>query len=267
MKLHRRLFGSLALAATLLLAACAAPAPVVDTAARAALAPTGTLRVGVYAGSPSSMVKDPKSGEWVGVTYELGRELAQRLGVRVQFVEANRIALVVDGVKAGQIDFTFTNATEARARDVDFTAPLLQVELGYLVVPGSTVTNIADVDKPGVRIGVTQGSTSQGVLSRQFKNATVVPAASLKVAQEMLQQRSIDAFATNKGILFEMGDELRGARVLDGRWGVENFAIAIPKGREAGMPFLRQFAEEMRAKGRLQAMVERAGLRGTARAD
>ena len=60
MNMHRRLFASLALAAPLLLAACAAPAPAVDPAARAALAPTGMLRVGVYQGSPSSLVRDPK---------------------------------------------------------------------------------------------------------------------------------------------------------------------------------------------------------------
>ena len=42
-------------------------------------------------------------------------------------------------------------------------------------------------------------------------------------------------------------------------------AIAIPKGREAGMEFLRKFAEDLRASGRLQAIVVRSGLRGAAR--
>ena len=65
-----------------------------------------------------------------------------------------------------------------------------------------------------------------------------------------------------------MTDELPpGYRVLDGRWGVESLAIAFPKGREAGIPFLRNFAHEMQASGRLQAVIARAGLRGTARAE
>jgi len=267
MILSLRLFAGLAAGALLFLSGCAARAPAADTAARAALAPTGVLRVGVYPGSPTSLVRDAKTGEPAGVAHDLGTELGRQLGVPVKIVEFSRVAQVLDALKAQQVDFTFTNATESRARDVDFTAPLIRLELGYLVPPGSAIAAVGDVDRQGVRIGVTQGSTSQGTLTRQFKSAAVVPAASLKQAQEMLRARAIDAFATNKGILFELSDELPGYRVLDGRWGLENLAIAVPKGREAGMPFLRNFAREMDASGRLHAIVARAGLRGTARAE
>ena len=170
---------------------------------------------------------------------------------------------MLDALKAGQVDFTFTNSTETRARDMDFTAPLVQVELGYIVPVGSPIAAAQDVDRPGVRVGVSQGSTSQGTLGRQFKNAVLVPASSLKQAQEMLQQRQIDAFATNKGILFEMSDEMAGLRILEGRWGLEHLAIAIPKGRTAASPYLQQFAQEVRSSGALQDAIARSGLRGT----
>ena len=239
-------------------------APSVDPAARAALAPTGTLRVGVYMGSPTSLVLT-RTGERAGVAHDLGRDLARNLGVPVQVVEFARLALVLEALKAGQVDLTFTNATESRARDVDFTPPLVRLELGYLAPRGSAITSVEQVDRAGVRVGVSEGSTSQGVLTRQFKQAKVVPAASLKVAQQMLQQGQIEVFATNKGILFEMADELAGSQVLPGRWGFENLAIAIPKGRTAGMPLVEAFARQVQADGRLQAMLTRAGLRGTAR--
>jgi polar amino acid transport system substrate-binding protein len=265
MKLHRRSFTALGLALPLLFAGCAATHPSVDPAARAALAPTGTLRVGVYPGSPTSLVKDVRTGAPAGVAHDLGLALGGRLGVPVKIVEFARAAEVLDALKAGQVDFTFTNATEVRARDMDFTEPLVLLELGYLVPPGSAIKAIADVDRPGVRVGVAQGSSSQGTLGRQYRNAAIVSATSLSHAKEMFQSRSIDAFATNKGILFEMSDGLSQYRVLDGRWGEEHIAIAIPKGRQQGMPLLREFAQEMKSNGRLQAMVERAGLRGTAR--
>jgi polar amino acid transport system substrate-binding protein len=266
-QVRRSLGLALLLAVPLLIAGCAAPMPAVDAQARSALAPTGVLRVGVYRGSPTSLVRDAKTGEDAGITHDLGADLGRKLGVPVKFVEFSRIALVLDALKAQEVDFTFTNATEARARDVAFTAPLIQVELGYLVPPGSSISTVNDIDRAGVRIGVTQGSTSQGVLGRQLKNAALVPAASLKQAQELLQQHAIEAYATNKGILFEMSDELPGYRVLDGRWGLESMAIAVPKGREAGMPFLGDFAQGMRSSGQLQAIISRAGLRGTARTD
>jgi polar amino acid transport system substrate-binding protein len=230
---------------------------------RQVLAPTGNLRVGVYPGSPTSLVRDAPAGEARGVSVDIGRELARRLGVPYEQVEFPRIAVVLEALQAGQVDFTVTNATPARAADMNFTAPLVELELGYLVVPGSRVTSIADVDKAGIKVGVSQGSTSQATLTRQLRNAVVVSAPTLKAAGEMLASGQVDTFATNKGILFEMADELRGARVLDGRWGLEELAIAIPKGREAGMDYVRGFADDVKAQGLVRRATERAGLRGT----
>jgi polar amino acid transport system substrate-binding protein len=210
------------------------------------------------------MVKDPATGETRGMSVEIGRELARRLDVPYEQVEYPRIAAVLDAMKAGQVDFTITNATPARAVDVNFTAPLVDLELGYLVVQGSRVTSIAAVDQAGIRVGVSQGSTSQTALPRELQYATVVAAPTLKVAADMLSAGQLDAFATNKAILFEMADGLRGAKVLDGRWGVEHLAIAIPKGREAAMEYLRQFADEAKSDGLVRRSAERAGLRGLA---
>lgn len=266
MKNRRRLLLSFAVAASLLVG-CAALEPTVPPQARAELAPTGVLRVGVYPGSPSSLVRNPKTGETAGVAYDLGQALGQRLGVAVQVVEFSRAAQVVDALKARQVDFIVTNATPARARDVDFTPAVVQLELGYLVAASSPIKQLADVDRPGMRIGVSQGSTSEGVLGRQFKSASVVPIASMAAVQDALRQGRVDAFATNKGILFELSDGLPGSRVLQGRWGLENIAIAVPKGREAGLAFAQQFVQEARASGLLQSAISRSGLRGTLQAE
>jgi polar amino acid transport system substrate-binding protein len=85
----RRLLAGLPLALPLWLAGCAST-PAVDPAARGALAPTGTLRVALYQGSPSSLVVG-KNGERAGVTYDLGQLAGPRLGVPVQFVEYPRV--------------------------------------------------------------------------------------------------------------------------------------------------------------------------------
>lgn len=249
--------------AAALLAGCATtPPPVATPQARAALAPEGKLRVGVYAGSPTSLVVD-KSGKMVGVAYELGRELARWLDVPVEIIEYRRIAEVLEAMKTGEVDFTFTNATDTRARDVDFTLPLVNLELGYLVPAGSKLQSVVEIDRPGVKVGVTEGSTSQGTLTRAYRHAAVVPVASLKVAAAQLAQGRLDAFATNKGILYELADGLPGARVLDGRWGLEHMAIAIPKGRLAGTSYVNSFALAVRRDGTLQSAISRAGLRGT----
>src|SRR5262249_5635648 len=159
-----------------------------------------------------------------GVAYDIGREMAKRLGVAFEVVEFPRVAEVLAALKAGRVDVTVTNATTARAKDVDFTAPVLLLELGYLVPPGSPVSALADADRAGVRIGVMQGSTSQPTLPQQLKAATTVPAPSMKAAIEMLSSHQLDAFATNKANLFEMSSGIPGAQVLDDSWGAEHLA-------------------------------------------
>ena len=232
-------------------------------AAVQALAPSGKLRVGVYPGSPTSMVRDRASGETRGLTFDLGKEFARRLNIPFEPVEFRQIADVLEALKQGRVDFTVTNASPARAKDIDFTAPILGVELGYLVPPRSSISTPADIDRPGVRVGVTEGGSSHATLSRELKQATVVPSASLAIAVEMLRDGRVDAYATNKAILFEMSDQSPGSRILDGRWGVEVFAIGIPKGRDLAMPVVRAFADDARTEGLVQRAADRAGLRGT----
>lgn len=248
-----------------LLVGCATVVSPPDPQIRQTLAPTGSLRVGVYSGSPTSMVRDTRTGENVGVALDLGRELAKQLQVPFVPVEFRRVAEIVDALKAGEIDFTFTNASEERARVVQFTDPLIDLELGYLVPADSALESIAQIDQPGRRIGVTRGSSSEGKLSKAYRHAKLLPTVSMKSAADMLSSRQIDAFATNKAILSEMADGLPGARLLPGHWGLEHLAIAIPKGREAAMPFMRKFAAQVRGDGMLQTIVEKSGLRGTAK--
>jgi polar amino acid transport system substrate-binding protein len=207
------------------------------------------------------------SDEKTGVSIELGRELASQLGVPFELVEFARVAEVIDGMKTGKVDFTFTNASAERAKLVDFTEPLVALELGYLVPVNSTLREMSDADKPGMMIGVSQGSSSQATLTRTYKNAKVAPVQSIKNGADLLKAGQLDAFATNKAVLFEMLDSLPNFKVLDGRWGLEHLAIAIPKGREAGLPFVKQFAVNAKTSGLLQASAKRAGLRGTAPAD
>jgi len=252
------------IAAAAALAACGFGAFAQD--ARGILAPTGKLRVGVYFGSPTSLVHDARTNENHGLSFDLGKELAKRLNISFAQVQYQRISEVLEGMKAGDVDFTISNSTPARAAIVTFSRTVLTIELGYLVAAASPITNINDVQRPGIRIGVTQGSTSQGTIPKLLPNAIVVPAQSYKHGIDMLERGEIDTYATNKPTLFEMSDQMKGARVLDGRWGEEHLAIAIPKGRETALDDVNRFVEEARTSGLLDRIVEKAGLRGALKA-
>ena len=51
--------------------------------------------------------------------------------------------------------------------------------------------------------------------------------------------------------------------MLEGRFLVEPIAMGVPKGRDpSAVAFVNRYVEQAKADGRIQAAIERAGLRG-----
>ncbi len=254
----------------LLLAGCAAtshaPSAAQSADVRRVLAPTGPLRVAVYSGSPSSIVVDPAGGAPRGVGYDLGRAFAARLGVPFAPVVFANNAQALAAIRDGSADLTFTNASPARAREMDFSPVFMDVEKSALVARGSPVRTLADLQRPGTRIGVSAGSTTAGELAPLYPDATIVPIATLAEAKATLGRGEIVAFATNDAILYEMSDALPGSTVIAGHWGLEHFAAGVPKGRAADHPdaaaVIAAFIDDARRDGTIATAVAHAGLRG-----
>jgi len=248
----------------LLLSGCAgigtttAPTPEV----RQALAPSGKLRVALQQGNALNVTKDPLSGEMGGLGFDLGRELARRLGVPFEPVLYPSIGAILESGRSGGWDVAHFGFSLERAKEFDFAPVHLQVEFGYLVPAGSAISTMTDVDRPGIRIAVQEKSGPDAFFTRSLKNAALVRAPSNPGALEALKSGSADGMGSIKPILFDMSNQLPGSRVLEGRPGIDPHAMAMPKGRDAGMPYLRQFMQEAKSQGLIKGAVERAGLRG-----
>jgi polar amino acid transport system substrate-binding protein len=193
----------------------------------------------------------------------LGQKIAKRAGVAFDPIVFPSNEKLYEAFHAGGVDLVFTNATASRREFIDFTPTVLEVEKGYLVRPGSTVRDASMIDRVGTAIGVSRGSTTQTELAQIVKNATLVPIPSLEEGARALADGRIEAYGSNKAILFEMSDRLPGSRVLDGRWGAETFAFGIPKGRPAALAWLGKVAMEEHDAGGLRSAAQRAGIRGT----
>jgi len=246
----------------LLLTGCSAISTAPTPEVRQALAPTGKLRVGLQLGSPHNVIRDSVSGEMKGVAFDLGRELARRLGVPFEPVLYPSVGVLLDAGKTGAWDVAFVGFSAERAKEWDFTALHLELEFGYLVPGGSSISTMADVDRPGIRVAVQEKSQPEVFLSRTLKNALVVRAPSLAGTLDMLKSGKADVIFSIKPSLFEASNQLPGSRVLDGRAGVDPHAMAIPKGRNVGVAYARKFIEDAKSEGLVQAAIERAGIRG-----
>jgi polar amino acid transport system substrate-binding protein len=264
----RNTLAAIALSLTALLQGCAHTSPEdaakqSQAAAQHVLAPTGTLRVAMYQGSPTSYVTNKDGDDPRGVGYDVGQAFAQKLGVPFEAKVFPNNAEALKAVANGDADFTFTNATDERAQTMDFSPTVLDVEKSALVVKNSRLKKQDDLKRKGLRIGVSKGSSTGEELKEAYPKARLVPVATLAQAVEMLRKRRIDAFATNNAILYELSDKLPGSRVLPDHWGLEHFAIGVPKGREAGQDFVKDFVQAAVANGTVQKAVERANVRGT----
>ena len=98
-----------------------------------AFAPSGTLRASINLGNPILANKDAATGEPVGVSIELAREFARRLGVGIELVVFEKAAASVDAVKNEKADIGFFAIDPARSEGLRFTAPYVLIEGSYLV--------------------------------------------------------------------------------------------------------------------------------------
>src|SRR4030095_11188412 len=93
------------------------------TPAAADLAPTGKLRAAINFDNALLASKDPATGEPTGISAELARELARRLGVAVEFVPYYAAGKVVEGLASDAWDVCFLAIDPVRAARISFNAP------------------------------------------------------------------------------------------------------------------------------------------------
>ena len=215
------------------------------------LAPSGTLHAAINLGNAVLAQKDGATGELRGVSTDLARELARRLGLAVELVAFEAAGKVFEALKANAWDVAFLAIEPVRAAEIDFTAPYVLIEGTYMVPSDSPPKTIADVDRAGVRIAVGRASAYDLFLTRTIKHATLVR------AQTGGGRAMIDLFLADKlevaaGVrqpLVEYAKTNPGVRVMDGRFMEIQQAMGTPKGRASGADYLRAFVEDMKASG------------------
>ncbi|HYM30990.1 MAG TPA: ABC transporter substrate-binding protein [Candidatus Cybelea sp.] len=213
------------------------------------LAPSGRLRAAINFGNPVLAQKDPANGEPRGVSAELARELARRLGVPVAFVTFVGAGQVFEALKSDAWDVAFLAIDPVRAAGIDFTAPYVVIEGTYVVPAESRLQTIEDIDQDGVRIAVGGGSAYDLFLTRELKHARIVRAATSAAAIDMFVADNLEAVAGVRQPLARFTAGRSDVRMIPGRFMTINQAVATPKGRAAGARYLREFVETMKASG------------------
>ena len=231
-------------------------------AVRSSLAPRGALRTAINYGNFILATRDPATGESRGVAIDLARELAGRLGVPLEIIAYDSVAVMVDAAPTNTWDVAFLGSDPEREKLIDFTAAYLEIEATYLVPAGSPLRAVADVDRPGVRVAAPSKANYELFLRRHLKQASLLSPSGGDAAFQLLVSGQADALAGLKQALIGLTEKLPGSRMLDGRFMAVQQSIGVPKGRAAGLAYLRGLVEEAKASGLVARAIEKTGARG-----
>jgi polar amino acid transport system substrate-binding protein len=235
---------------------------VVDPALVSVFAPSGTLRASINVGNPILANRDA-NGEPVGVSIDLAREFARRLGVEVELVVFARAAASVNAVRSEQADIGFFAIDPARSDGLLFTAPYVLIEGSYLVGESSPLTDNTQVDRAGQRISVGSGSAYDLFLTREISQAEVVRFEGARPALDALRAGEVEVAAGIRQVLEGEAERAPGVRVLPGRFMVIQQAMGTPAGRGGdAQSLLAAFVEEMKATGFVADSLNRHHIEG-----
>jgi polar amino acid transport system substrate-binding protein len=213
------------------------------------LAPTGKLRAAINYGNSVLAQKGP-DGEPRGVSADLSRELAKRLGVPLEVVTFAAAGKAFEAAKENKVDVLFVAIEPVRAADVEFTPPYVLIEGAYLVLKDSPAREPADLDQPGKRIAVGENSAYDLYLTRTLKHAKLSRAEGGCCRNiDLFRTAQLDAVAGVRQPLNEYAKQHADVRVMEKPFQQIRQAMATPKGRTAAAAYLRTFIEEMKANG------------------
>lgn len=180
-----------------------------------AIQKNGELRVGVTQ-APPWFFKSPATNEWSGLGASIGSAMAETLGVKFTPVEVTW-GTAVSALQANKIDIMFVlDATPERAMAIDFPAqPLLYYALAVLADDDLSISTWDDLNKPDIKIAVTQGTTMDRYVSARLDKAGILRFPSNGESVAAFQSRRVNAVSLFHPPLIAMREKIgRGQIVL-----------------------------------------------------
>ena len=229
------------------------------------IAPLGKLRVLAPTTSQLLVRRTPDEKIIGGVAHDVGKFIAEKLGVSFELILFAGAQVSTEALGKGEWDIAIRAPTDLTAEKADFGPDLVLVDFVYVAAPGREFVDAAQVDRPGVKIGVSRDSGPDQFLRRTLKSAELVLLPS-GGAREALRSGKADAYFTDAARAKQIVDGVPGAKVVPGALSSERYTVALPKGRSsAAQGKLTEIVNEAKRTGVVAKAIEQAGLRGVVR--
>lgn len=165
----------------------------------------GKLVVAFEAGNEPWSYTDPSSGQYTGFSIDLMNGFAKAIGVEIEW-KPLEFSEMIPAVQAGKVDIIASNIsrTAARAATVLFTEPVGYSSQVALVMNGSSLTSVKQVNDPNVTITVPAGNIYEELAHTEFPNAKVSALASTSDAIAALKAGRADVYLTDSNQAYRL---------------------------------------------------------------
>jgi polar amino acid transport system substrate-binding protein len=228
------------------------------------IAPTGRLRVaiGISPAGGAYWSTKTESG-YAGVPVDLGKAMADQLGVPVEYIAFPNSGQITDAAAKGAWDVSFLPQDTERAKKIAF-GPIYEVtEATYIVKAGSTIKDFASLDQAGVNVAAVNDTTTMRGAVAHLKNAKVTGYQTFDEIFNLLKDGKIDAFALSRDQLNALARKIPGSRVLDETFKQTVTAVAVPLNHPLSLEYASQFMTDAKTNGLLRKAFDNNGLKDT----
>ncbi|MBF8659406.1 ABC transporter substrate-binding protein [Pseudomonas putida] len=212
------------------------------------LAPNGILRAAINFGNPV-LAQPGADGEPHGVSVALAKSLADELGVGLELRTYDAAGKVFAALEDNAWTLAFLAIEPVRAAQISFSEPYVLIEGTYLVKADAPYSKIEDLDQPGLRLAVGNGAAYDLYLSRTLQHAELHRADTSAGAVDLFIDQHLDAAAGVRQPLEQVAAKNPNYRVMQGAFTAIRQAVAVPRGRNAGAAYIRDFVERRLAEG------------------
>lgn len=226
------------------------------------IAPTGKLRVAIAISPAGGAFWSTRTeAGYAGVPVDLGKAMAAQLGVPVKYVVHQNSGQITDAAAKGTWDVTWLPRDPERETRMSF-GPIYEVaDATYIVKPGSTVTNFATLDQPGIKVAAVNATTTMRGAIAHLKHAKVTGYQTYDEIFGLLKSGEIDAFALSRDQLNKMAQKIPGTKVLNETFKKTVTAVAVPLGHGQALAFVTKFMTEATTNGILRKAYDDNGLK------
>ncbi|MFG0916440.1 transporter substrate-binding domain-containing protein [Pseudomonas sp. CJQ_11] len=212
------------------------------------LAPNSILRAAINFGNPV-LAQPGADGEPHGVSVALAKSLAEELGVGLELRTYDAAGKVFAALEENAWTLAFLAIEPVRAAQISFSEPYVLIEGTYLVKAESPYSKIEDLDQPELRLAVGNGAAYDLYLSRTLQHAELHRADTSAGAVDLFIDQGLDAAAGVRQPLEQVAAKNPNYRVMQGAFTAIRQAVAVPRGRDAGAAYVRDFVERRLAEG------------------